>query len=364
MLELIKGLKEKNDQFDINLVILSNKIDYQYVFDLPIKVQIIPKKDKDPSLVLKLRKIIKEFNPDVIHSWDIMSSVYLIVAKMFLNKTFVNGVIYNSAQNSDVFERHYYRVKLTSAFSDITVANSNAGLKAYKASPKRSICIYNGIDLKRFDNLKSPADVELDILKQPKGDRFIATMVAAFEARKDYDTLIEAAIKLCSTNKKMVFLLIGDGKNKQRIFEKVPAEMLNNQIYFLGLRDDIESILQITDIGVLISNRCEGLSNSVIEYMASGLPVIATEGGGTDELVRDGFNGFLIENKKSEMIIEKIETLMQNPGLAATLGANAKQWVRDNLDAQKMTGAYIDLYTKLVNKKRGSLAEIPAMANS
>ena len=111
-------------------------------------------------------------------------------------------------------------------------------------------------------------------------------MVAAFEDRKDYDTVIDAAVKLCSDNKKIIFLLIGDGSNKTRIMQKVPAELLDKQIHFLGIRDDIESILQITDVGLLISAPCEGLSNSIIEYMASGKPVIATEGGGTDELVQ------------------------------------------------------------------------------
>ncbi len=122
-------------------------------------------------------------------------------------------------------------------------------------------------------------------------------MVAAFEMRKDYDTVIEAAVKLCSYNQKVIFLLIGEGSTKSRIMQKVPAGLLNNQIYFPGMRDDIESIHQLTDVGLLITAPCEGLSNSVIEYMAAGKPVIASEGGGTDELVKNEVTGFLIENK-------------------------------------------------------------------
>jgi len=264
-----------------------------------------------------------------------MSSGYLTAANLFINKILVNGVIYHSAQNSDFYDREYFRVKFFTAISDITVSNSQAGLKVFKTSPKKAVCIYNGIDLKRFDNLKSAKDVEQDILKGPKGDRYIATMVAAFANRKDYDTMIDAAVKMCSTNKKAVFLLIGDGENKPRIMQKVPAEMLNKQIYFLGLRDDIESILQISDVGLLISAPCEGLSNSIIEYMASGRPVIATEGGGTGELVRNGENGFLIENKNSGEIIKKLEILMNDPHLAAMMGENGSKWVRENLDVKK-----------------------------
>jgi glycosyltransferase involved in cell wall biosynthesis len=364
VLELIKGLKEKNKDFDIYLISLNDRIEYEYVYDLPIKFEIITKKDKDISLIFKLRKVIKNFNPDIIHSWDVMSSAYLSAANLFINKIFVNGIIYNAAQNSEWYERDYHKVKFFSAIADITIANSYAGLKAFKASSKKSVCIYNGIDLKRFDNLKPAREVELDILKQPKGDRYIGTMVAAFQERKDYDTLVDGAIKMCSENPKMIFLLIGEGPTKERIMQKVPAELLNTQIFFLGMRNDIESILQITDVGLLITAPCEGLSNSIIEYMTAGLPVIATEGGGTDELVRTGFNGFLIENKNSNQVIEKIEALMESPNLAAEFGANGNKWVRENLDVKKMTDNYIDLYRSLVNKKGGRSVKMPLAVNN
>jgi glycosyltransferase involved in cell wall biosynthesis len=352
MLELVKELKAKNRDFNIYLISLSDKIDYKYVYDLPIKFEIIHKKDKDFSLIFKLRKIIKQFNPDIIHSWDVMSTGYLTAANLFLNKTIVNGVIYNSAQNSDTYDREYFKIKLFTAISDVTVANSQAGLKAYKTSPKNTVCIYNGIDLKRFENLKPVKQVEQEILKKEKGDHFIATMVAAFVSRKDYDTVIDAAIKLCSYNKKVIFLLIGEGSTKSRIMQKVPADLLGKQIHFLGMRDDIESILQLTDVGLLITAPCEGLSNSVIEYMAAGKPVIASEGGGTDELVQDGQTGFLTENKNSEQVIKKMEALMQDTRLVATMGANGQKWVRENLDVKKMTDSYADLYTKMINKKK------------
>ena len=100
-----------------------------------------------------------------------MSSGYLTAAKLFLNKKIVNGVIYNSAQNSDAYDREYWKIKFFTAISNVTVANSKAGLKAYKTSPRNTVCIYNGIDLKRFDNLKPVKQVEQDILKKEKGDQ-------------------------------------------------------------------------------------------------------------------------------------------------------------------------------------------------
>jgi glycosyltransferase involved in cell wall biosynthesis len=351
MLELIKGLKEKNDDFDIYLISLSDKIDYQYVFDLPIRFEVIRKKDKDLGLIFKLRKVIKRFDPDIIHSWDVMSTGYLTAANMFLNKKLVNCVIYNAATSDEFCERDYNKIRFFTAISDITIANSFAGMKAYKAPARKAVCIYNGIDLGRFDNLKAVDEMEQNLLQQTKGDRYVATMVGAFEDRKDYDTVVEAAIKMCSANKKIIFLLIGEGSNKQRLMQKVPAQLLNTQIRFIGMRDDIESILQISDVGLLISAPTEGLSNSIIEYMAAGLPVIATTGGGTDELVQNGKTGFIIDRQNSSQLIEKLEMLMGDPHLAATIGAQGSKWVRENLDIRKMTDAYIGVYHRLLDKK-------------
>lgn len=357
MLELIKQMKKNKDEYDICLVSLTDLIEYDYVYDLPIRFEIIQKKsNKDISLVFRLRKLLREFNPDVIHSWDVMGSCYMLAANFMINKPMINGVIYDAATNSDLYDRHYSKIKLTTALSAITVANSQAGMKAYNASSPKTVCIYNGVDFGRFTNLKPASEVAQDIFGEPKGDRFIGAMVARFDQRKDYDTLLKAAVELCALNKKTTFLLIGDGPGLEEAKKKIPAALINTQIFFLGKREDVESILQIIDVGLLITPR-EGISNAIIEYMSSGKPAIASIGGGTEELVKDGYNGFLVEQKNSAQIVEKFETLRNDQELLAKMGSTAYQWVRDQFNAEKMTDSYIDLYKKLRREsKRGVLA--------
>jgi glycosyltransferase involved in cell wall biosynthesis len=354
MLELIKGLKRHNDHFEICLVSLSDLVEYPYVYDLPITFEKITKKsNKDFSLIFKLRKVIKTFKPDIIHSWDITASGYLHLANAFINKTVLHGVIYDASAKLNSFNKSlYYRIKLFTPFSKVFISNSMAGIKSYGTPLRKSVCIYNGIDLNRFNNLKKTNEVEQEIFGGNKGDRFIITMVAAFEIRKDYDTLIQAAVTICQQNKKFTFLLIGDGIGIEEEKKKVPASLLNKQIFFLGSRHDVESILQIADAGALITNAAnhgEGISNSIVEYMASRKPVIATRGGGTDEIVKDGVNGFLIDPKNASQIIEKIETLERDPALSQTLGKNAYELVYNKFNLEKMTGSYVDLYRKYLN---------------
>ena len=273
MLELIKGLKNHQDGFDIYLVSLTDVVEYKYVYDLPIKFEIIKRRyKKDFTVVFKLKKIISSFKPDIIHSWSTMASIYLSIANLFGKTPVVSGVLADAFANLNFSDKHYLRVKLTTPFSDMFVSNSEAGIRAYKTPLHKSICIYNGIDFNRFENLRPVSEIENEILGSPKKDRVILCMVAGFNERKDYDTLINAAVKICQTRKELVFLLIGDGPLLKTLRAKVPEPLLNKQIIFTGNRSDIESVLQIIDIGLLITFY-EGVSNSLIEYMAMGKPV-------------------------------------------------------------------------------------------
>lgn len=348
MLELIRGLKNHQDDFDIYLVSLTDVVEYQYVYDLPIRFEIIKRKyKKDITVPFKLGKIIASFKPDIIHSWSTMASIYLSVANLFSRVPVVSGVLADANANLGISDAHYLRVKLTTPFSDVFVSNSEAGIRAYKTPLRKSICIYNGINFNRFKNLRPAAEIEKEILGSAKNNRIILCMVAGFNERKDYETLIHVAVKICLLKEDLIFLLIGNGPLLEKIKAQVPPALLNKKIIFTGNRSDIESVLQIIDIGLLITY-FEGISNSIIEYMAMGKPVIATEGGGTVELVQDHVNGFLVEQRNEEQIINKIEILLENKDLREKMGQNAYQWVREKFDIEEKTNEYINLYRRLL----------------
>jgi len=351
MLELIKGLKSLPDTFDIYLVSLTDVVEYKYVYDLPITFEIIKRKyKKDFTIVYKLKKIISGFKPDIIHSWSTMASIYLSIANLFTKIPVVSGVLADAYANLNLSDTHYLRVKLTTPFSDMFVSNSEAGIRAYKTPLRKSVCIYNGIDFKRFENLRPISEVENEMLGGPKKDQIILCMVAGFNERKDYNTLMKVAIKICLIRRNLVFLLIGNGPLLEPIRAQVPESLLGKQIIFTGNRNDIESILQIVDIGLLITYY-EGVSNSIIEYMAMGIPVIATAGVGTVELVKDNVNGYLVEQKNEIQILEKIELMVDHKASRVEMGQNAYQWVRKQFDIKEKTNEYVNLYEKLIKTK-------------
>ena len=350
MLELVKTLSKSGD-YQIYLITLTDRVDYEYVYTLPIKFEIVKRKTKrDLSIYGKLYKRVKEFKPEIIHSWGSMSSIYLAPIALLQNIKFVNGYIGQAPLKISLDYR--LRNLLTFFISHAIVSNSKAGLKAYSAPEKKSHCIYNGMDFKRFENLKSPAKLKKDILGDENDQNFIVAMVAAFEERKDYDTFVKVAIELCDSNDSIKFLMIGGGNNLDNIISKIPEKYLNTRILAPGRISDIESILQIIDVGVLLTNskvHGEGVSNSIIEYMASGKPVVATRGGGTDEVVFDGKNGFLVDFAADKQIVESIRKLFSDRKMAAEMGKNGYDFVHKNFDIVNVSQLYVDLYHNLLD---------------
>ena len=116
-------------------------------------------------------------------------------------------------------------------------------------------------------------------------------------------------------------------------------------------KDVFGYISYIFNVGVLLTNSKiinEGISNSIIEYMALAKPVIATNGGGTNEIVIDGWNGFLIDYGSADQLIEKINILYSNRQLANDIGINGQKIIKDKFNIVNMSQQYISLCRKLL----------------
>ena len=353
MIELMKELKLRQ-QTDFQLIVMNSEISYPEIYDLKIKIHfLIRKTTKDFRVFRKLYKICKQYKPNIIHCWDSMTVVYAIPICKLLNIKLINGMIVDTPVIKNFSNKNWLRGQVTFPFSNIIVGNSQAGLRAYKAPVKKSMCIYNGIDLSRFQNLEDPIHIRKALFGNQFEHVFIVGMVAAFELRKDYKTLIEAAIMLVSKHVDLRFLLIGGGSYLNQSKSSIPRA-LSDKIIFLGKQSNVESLINIFDIAILLTNakvHGEGVSNSIIEYMALCKPVIATRGGGTDEVITENENGFLIEPNNKDHLIEKIEFLMKNEK-RNTIGQVARKTVEERFNLKIMTDQYTNIYQDLFTSKK------------
>lgn len=348
--QLLKGVS-LNPDIEFKLAIMSTDIHYKEVLNLKMEIEyIIRRTKKDISVFYKFYKLCRTFKPDIVHCWDSMTAIYSVPACRFLNITLINGMVVDTPVQRNIFNKYWLRSVLTFPFSNMIVGNSMAGLEAYNAPEHKSVCIYNGMDLSRFENLQDPILMRDKILGNSSSDLYIIGMVAAFEKRKDYPVLIRSAISLSSARDNIRFILVGDGSDLQNIKESIP-ESLSEKIIFLGKRSDVESIINIINIGVLLTNvkvHGEGISNSIIEYMALGKPVIATRGGGTNEVVMDNYNGFLIDPDNPDQLSEKISMLIDNKNLIDELGNNGKKMAEEMFKLEIMTQRYFSLYNEVL----------------
>jgi len=349
MIELIKGLS-KEPGIHIELILFKNLIEYPEIYDLGIPLHIIERKPKhNPLTFWKVYKICKDVRPDILHTWSSMSAIFVFPAKKLLNIKLLNGNIASAPRNLRIWNRDFFRAKLTFPFSDIVVGNSNAGLKAFKAPGSKSICIPNGFDFQRISNIEK---AEVIKEKYKVGSHFVIGKIAAFADRKDYDTFITAAYKILQIRDDVILFAVGDGPNFEKIKASVPSA-IRDKIIFTGPMRKVESLINIFNIGVLSTNidvHGEGISNSIMEYMALGKPVIATEGGGTDEIVLDKETGFLVPPKSPVALADKILELLENPIKAKQLGMAGRKRIHDHFNLEKTTWLYFQLYRRLLDE--------------
>jgi glycosyltransferase involved in cell wall biosynthesis len=280
-----------------------------------------------------------------------MCSIYAVPIAKLLGIKFVNGMITDAPSSIKYFGRAHIRARLTFLFSDVVLSNSYAGLRAYPVPRHKGCYIHNGFDFSRTENLASPDTVRK---KFQVNTPYVVGMIAAFSMRKDYETFIMAAKTILQKRDDVTFLGIGDGSTLDKCREMVTGT-LQSRVRLPGSQHDVESIINSFDIGVLVTNHRvhgEGISNAIMEYMALSKPVIATQGGGTGEIVIHNVNGFLVRPGHVADLAERIEFLLNHRDVARSMGEAGKQRIADNFSLERMVTRYVEIYEGLSNSPR------------
>lgn len=350
LLELLKGLS-RVEEIECELITMSENIHFlsnnNIMNDLNIKPHFLLRKSKkDIGIFYHLYRLCREINPDILHSWESMCSVYALPVTKLLGIKFVNGFIRNAPRNITVHDKIWLRRNITFPFSDAIVANSLAGLNAYRVPPHKAYLVPNGFDMSRLSNLTDSQEVSnrLGIQKNNK----VVGMVGTFSDYKDYYTFIEAAQRILSERNDVTFLMVGDGDNLPACKERV-LPSYNSKIKFLGKTDKVEEIVNLFSIGVLCSSvNGEGISNAIMEYMVLKKPVIATDCKGNRELVVDGETGYLTRQGNAKELASRITQLLDDTDLALSLGRAGHMRIIDEFTLEIMTCKYVSLYHNIL----------------
>ncbi|MBI4387758.1 MAG: glycosyltransferase, partial [Candidatus Omnitrophica bacterium] len=175
-------------------------------------------------------------------------------------------------------------------------------------------------------------------------------MVARMSHQKDHVTFLEAAQKIVARLPSTRFILVGDGPCRPMIESKVKELGLTGSVRILGARHDAWEIVQHVDCCVLATH-FEGCSNVILEAMAAGKPVVATDVGGNRELIVDGETGFLIPPKNPMVLANMVLEILENPEKANMIGQRAQNRIAQNFTLHETVRKTEALYLKLLQEK-------------
>ena len=307
------------------------------------------KTGNDFRVPLKLFNLYRKWNPDIVHThtWGTVCEG-LIAAKLARVPVIIHGE-HGTIQQQ---KRNIYVQRYLWDMADQVLSVSNTHrdrLSKTIGYPKSKIkVIMNGVDTERFqvDGQNKSVRKKFGIRK----DEIIVGTVGRLVPVKNQTLLIHAfgeVSKSCSTCK---LVLVGDGLLKEELSLLAFSLGISDKVIFLGQRYDIPNILKVLDIFVL-SSISEGMSNTILEAMSSGLPVIATHVGGNPEIVKNNETGILVASDNKEAMTSAIISMIEDPQKRKKMGRCGRKLAKDKFSLRAMVNNYETLYQKLYEKK-------------
>ncbi len=298
----------------------------------------------DPSPFRDLLRFVRRHKVDLIHSWAPFADLFVPPVKLLTGVPWIAGSLQTVFGNRD---GGYILYKSAWRFADLMVANSQAGLDAFSIPASRGEVLYNGVDLER---LRSGADAPVDLPRQARG-KFIIGMIANLTQYKDHFTAIDALEILRQHGVPAHLVLLGDGPTRPEIERRIAERGLAEDVTLAGQRLDVEHWIPHFQVGLLTSTPLgEGVSNALLESMALGKPVVASDIGGNRELVEEGVVGFRVPLQDPAAVAERIETLYRDDSLRRKLGENAARHVEKRFTRDKMIEHAVDLYRRFLRE--------------
>lgn len=299
---------------------------------------------------LPLSRRLRRERPHIVHTYLFSANLYgALVGAMARSPALVS-----SRRDMAWWEisRHLLATRVANRFVARIVAVSESvrrhTIEREGLAPERVVTIPNGIDLAEFDTarrLESP-------WRRPPGSGPVLAMTAGIRPVKGHEYLLAALVLLRPRHPGLRCLLIGGGLRPRReeLQERIRSLELEEQVVDLGWQTNVAPLLDEIDLFVL-SSTSEGQSNAILEAMAAGRPVVATDVGGNPDTVEGGVTGLLVPARSPERLAEAIDSLLADPARARALGANGRERVGRCFSAGAMARRYEDLYSGLVESK-------------
>lgn len=297
-----------------------------------------------------LSHIIKRKQIDIVQSYHFKSDFYgVLVSKL----SGVKSIISSKRDTGDLKKKiQFFLHRFSNNYINhyIFVADAVRGIVMQREHINSSnfTVIYNGVDSKRFHpaNRKAFFDTR-EKFGFSKSD-FIVGTVAWLRPEKSYGIFFEAIEQLNEKISELKVVVVGGGDLLEYFKEDTRKRGIKDKVFFVGSTDDVRPYLRMMDVACLVPGQNEGFSNSIIEKMAMGLPLIVTDVGGNREAVFDGHNGLVIPPRDVSALSHAILDLYLNPDKRRAMGHQSRQRVKEYFTIDKIVKQHENLYESLL----------------
>jgi len=305
---------------------------------------------------VRLARLFRRERPHVVHVHNFFSHVRAAAAAKWARVPVLvhtkHGAQYPTVWGSRRLAGAAYRL------SDVLVAISEdvrQGLmRTYRFAPGKVRLVVNGIDTERFGSVSKELVPGGRRVLGIEGRPLIGT-VCRLSPEKGVPTLLEAFARLAPSMPDARLLIVGDGAERAACQTRAQELGVGDRTHFLGMRDDVAAIYPLLDIYVQPSYT-EGISLTILEACACGLPVIATAVGGNPEIVAEGRSGRLVPPGNAQALANAIQDTWADNGAAFAMGQAARRRVVESFSLERMVSDYVDLYWQVYSGKAGIVA--------
>ncbi|MDZ7752504.1 MAG: glycosyltransferase [Gammaproteobacteria bacterium] len=315
-----------------------------------VPVHVLHRGRHDLRVPFKLGRLIRQVRPDVVHcrNWNAWLDTLLGCRIAGFDGQLVWS-FHGFADGHHFPRRRRLASRALAAVTDHLLAVCRDSAERYAhltgIDPARFQVVYNGVDTSRFHPREAVSALRGE-LGLP-ANTVLVTTVGSLTPVKNHLGLIEAAARHCAqSGVTATFLIVGDGALRETLRARIEALGLSDRVLLHGPSDRIPEVLAASDVFVLPSH-LEGMSNAILEAMASGLPVVAFRTGGNPELVDHGHTGLLCEPGDNQALAAAISQLVEQAELRSALGSQARERASKVFSIAQMTAGYEAYYRRI-----------------
>ena len=302
----------------------------------------------DIRTVFRLKKYLVDTHIDILHTHNYKSDIVGFLAAKLAGKRWVatNHVWHRTDKKLAVYESlDAFFLK----FADKVIAVSEEikkDLVNKNLREQRVKVISNGIEISRFDRSIVPDDYKRSL--GLSSEDFVISIIGRLSKEKGHEVFLKAVKEITPDKEHIKFLIVGDGPLQDFLSTMIKEFNLSGNVIFTGVRQDMPFIYASTDI-LVNSSYIEGLPMTILEAMASRVPIIATRVGGVPQVIHHGKNGILLEPGNVQELVEAIKDLMGNPSKRESLAQQAYNDVFAHFSAERMANDYREIYKEVLN---------------